>query len=140
MSALEEDIKELKDKLTTKDRELGGYRRQALLPKIFITRDIAEGEAECLSKKLERIVRRDEIYEKAPDIIRHPSKYAHLFRKFDLPPSLDPNSTENARAGGNDTNGIDSSDNSDPPTLPSDRTKDAESDTDTSKVENKLED
>ena len=106
MSALEEYIKELKDELAAKDRELGEFRRQDRLPKIYITRDIAEGEAECLSKKLKRIVRRDEIYEKAQDIIRHPSKYAHLFHKPDLPPSLNPNSTENARADGNDTNGI----------------------------------
>jgi hypothetical protein len=106
MSAFEEEIKELKDKLAAKDRELGEFRRQTRLPKIYITRDIAEGEAECLSKKLKRIVRRDEIYEKAQDIIRHPSKYAHLFHKPDLPPSLDPHSAENARVDGNDANGI----------------------------------
>jgi hypothetical protein len=115
---------ELKDKLAAKDRELGECRREARLPKIYITRDIAEGEAECLSKKLKRIVRRDEICEKAQDIIRHPSEYAHLFHKPDLPPYLDPDSAENARADGNDANGIDSSDNSDPLNLPSDRTKD----------------
>jgi len=42
--------------------------------------------------------------------------------------------------GGNVTTGIDSCDSSDPPNLASDRTKGTESDTDTSKVENKLED
>jgi hypothetical protein len=59
-------------------------------------------------------------------------------RSHDLPPSLNPNSTEIARVGGNVTTGIDSCDSSDPPYLASDQTKGTESDTETSKVENKL--
>lgn len=64
--------------------------------------------------------------------------FTQPLRSHDLPPFLNPNSTEIARVGGNATTEIDSCDNSDPPNLASDQAKGTESDTDTSKVDSKL--
>jgi hypothetical protein len=135
---LESEIKESKNKIAEKTRELEEFNRQAELPNSFIAHDIVQGEAKRLGRKLGRIVRPNEIYEKAQEIVRYPSRYSYLFLKCDLPPSLDPDSNADSQADGEDTNEIDSSDNSAPHDISSDRTSGNKPDTDTGRKENKF--